>query len=292
MLEPPARLMVGRAAAPGGLSFTTGALWLQAGPRCSGVHPGLADVLSPEPLAELNTVLTPPTWLCLGVADGVRSGHRRQAAPQPLAHVAPLCLSTTPQAAHQVNSEMVRQVVFASLLASCQGSTVPLQGLPKLVHNAPICQSAACCCGVSRLLHISRQLLASAVMELLWSLLLQSARGFLNQVTASFTRRRTVEPSGSPGKPASPSGITALLGGESPVGGTSAGEAGEFGLLGAIWSPTWQQSRPGTLGTGEGGPAAGAAAECCAQPRPAPVTTLVGGGGVACLRHYSWQCRG
>ena len=71
-------------------------------------------------------------------------------------------------------------------------------------------------------------------MKQLCTLLLQSARGFLNQVTASFTRRRTVEPSGSPGKPASPSGITALLGGESPVGGTAAGEGGEAGLLGAI----------------------------------------------------------
>lgn len=137
---------------------------------------------------------------------------------------------------------MLRQVVFASLRTSRQDS----RGCCKAVHSwcrtplsVRVLPSVVEC---PRLLDILFSFhFGIAVLKHLWILLLQSARGFLNQVTASFTRRRTVEPSGSPGKPASPSSITALLGGESPVGGTAAGEAGEGGLLGASSGPIWQQ---------------------------------------------------
>ena len=170
-----------------------------------------------------------------GQADAVCSGHRRQAAPKPFrtccasvpAYYKPGC---TPSQIWDVVAECLCQpsgklpgLDSAIRRAFKAGAEPPLRVLPAVeCLRLPACFSLAC------------YLLASAVMEQLWSLLLQSARGFLNQVTASFTRRRTVEPSGSPGKPASPSSIT-LLGGESPVGGTAAGEAGEVGLLGATW---------------------------------------------------------
>ena len=170
-----------------------------------------------------------------GQADGVCSGHRRQAAPKPFKTC---CASVPAYYKPGCTSSQIWDVVAGCLcqpsgklpgLSSAMrrafeaGAEPALRVLPAVVECSA-CFSSAC------------YLLASAVMEELWSLLLQSARGFLNQVTASFTRRRTVEPSGSPGKPASPSSIT-LLGGESPVGGTAAGEAGEVGLLGATLGP-------------------------------------------------------